>query len=78
MLKTQIIINVWRCDSCGLEKTSEENPYFRLNIQSIPYHDPCEIDLCPICIQQINASVLTDYIANNVLMEAIVADKEID
>jgi len=66
MLKQQTITNVWKCDECGKEITSEGNPFFTLNVKlaALPASDGCNVDLCSFCIQDIRAQDVADYVAS--------------
>ena len=68
MLQTETIIRVWQCDGvdCPTAPTeSIENPYFRVSVWLLSNSlAPCEIDLCPICIQTITAQPVVDYVSS--------------
>lgn len=64
MLKSQSIVNVWKCDSCGIETTCVVNPYFSIcmlkpdnanNVSS-------SFDVCSTCVGLIPTQPVIDYI----------------
>lgn len=64
MLKIQIISNTWKCDQCGLETVSLENPYFsiKVSLATVPNSESGQIDLCSTCIQIITIQPIVDYV----------------
>lgn len=66
MLKSQSIVNVWKCDSCGVETTCVVNPYFSLSILKSDNADniSSSFDICSICAGLIPTQPVIDYISN--------------
>ena len=68
MLKTSTVTNVWKCDNCGLEETSQTDPFYSVSVTmaSMPLSVPCAIDLCTTCVDLITIPAIVTYVAGTI------------
>jgi len=72
MLKSSIINNTWKCDNCGTESQSVNNPFFHisLNVPCEPSNAYLEVDICQKCIQLTTIQPIVDYVSITVFPQA--------
>lgn len=63
MLKSQRIINTWKCDDCLVEIETLINPFYNITItaQSEINATSSNLDLCEECIKKIANSPIISY-----------------
>lgn len=67
MLKSQSIVNVWKCDSCGTEATCLVNPFFSLSMLKPDKASSMSssFDVCIVCVSLIPTQPVIDYVTSN-------------
>jgi len=66
MLKEQVISNTWECDSCHIQSTAQNNPFYNIvvSLPSGPNTNPCSMDLCQTCVKLITLEPVADLITS--------------